>query len=237
MSETVQTLAEQDECLAVIGIGQCATFGGYPACKSPLDSGSAGFDTSLAQSGAKGVYDFLYDDPATRAYAAKVVNVPGCPTNPWWFVLTVVGIMVDIENGFANGGADGPLGIVKGDLSLNPAALDSTRRLKIAYPTAIHGPYCPRFNDWSIGLFAEKPGDPGCLQKIGCKGPAVKSLCGMHGWNAQQPNNDTAWEYNLASSNPAAGGNRGGHCTRAGHPCMGCTEKGYPDTFVPFVTW
>jgi hypothetical protein len=27
----------------------------------------------------------------------------------------------------------------------------------------------------------------------------------------------------------------GGHCPRAGHPCMACTEKGYPDSFVPFV--
>lgn len=216
----------------VIPIGQCACFGGYPGCKSPLDSDSAGFDTSMSQTGAKGTYDFLYDFGAgsdERAAAAKVVNVPGCPTNPWWFILTVVAALADIESG--------ALGIFGDGLSINAAVVDSTRRLKLAYPTSIHGPYCPRFNDWSIGRFAAKPGDAGCLQKIGCKGPAVKSLCGMHGWNAQQPENSTDWEYGLAEANPAAGGNRGGHCTRAGHPCMGCTEKGYPDAFVPFVTW
>ena len=220
----------------IIPIGQCATFGGYPGALAPLESGDAGFDTAQSQTGAKGTYDFLYDEVATQAHAAKVINVPGCPTNPWWFILTVVAVLVDIEQGVAQG-SDGPLGVIKSDLSINPAALDATRRLKVAYPTAIHGPYCPRFNDWSIGNFAEKPGDDGCLQKIGCKGPAVKSLCGMHGWNAQQPQNDTSWEFGLAAVNPAAGGNRGGHCTRAGHPCMGCTEKGYPDSFVPFVTW
>jgi hydrogenase small subunit len=156
-------------------------------------------------------------------------------------VLTVVALLVDIENGpFQTPAVNGPLGLVNSDLSINPAALDSTQRLKIAYPTAIHGPYCPRFNDWSIGRFAEKPGDPGCLQKIGCKGPAVKSLCGLHGWNAQQPENDLlldATDYGVARANAAANGYRGGHCTRAGHPCMGCTEKGYPDAFVPFVKW
>jgi len=235
IDDVVATLATKAECAAVVAIGQCATFGGYPACVPPIEPGDAGF-ASMAQSGAKGTYDFLYDNPATRAAAAKVVNVPGCPTNPWWFVLTVVALLVEFEKGVA-AGVDGPLGILTSAGAIKASAVDSTRRLKIVYPTAIHGPYCPRFNDWSIGLFAEKPGDPGCLQKIGCKGPAVKSLCGMHGWNAQQPHNNETWEFGLAAANPAANGNRGGHCTRAGHPCMGCTEKGYPDSFVPFVSW
>jgi len=231
---------------ATIAIGQCATFGGYPGCKSPLDSTSAGFDTSQSQTGAKGVYDFLYDKGGIyRQASASVVNVPGCPTNPWWFILTVVAVLVDVDSVLGSGGTT--LGVVTGTttddsgnthLVLGADSVDTTRRLKAAYPTAIHGPYCPRFNDWSGGRFAEKPGDPGCLQKIGCKGPAVKSLCGLHGWNAQQPENDTAWEFGLATANPAgSSAYRGGHCTRAGHPCMGCTEKGYPDSFVPFVKW
>ena len=69
-------------------------------------------------------------------------------------------------------------------------------------------------------------------------------LCGEHGWNSQQPNNvglstgaDGADTQDLAAANPAGTGYRGSHCTRAGHPCMGCTEKGYPDMFVPFVDW
>lgn len=237
IDDVVSTLAMKPACKAVIAIGQCATFGGYPGCVAPIEPSVGGF-ASMSQSGAKGTYDHLYDNLATRSAAAKVVNVPGCPTNPWWFILTVVAWMVDFENGAAQTPAvPGPLGILDAAGVPLASAIDSTRRLKITYPTAIHGPYCPRFNDWSIGLFAEKPGDPGCLQKIGCKGPAVKSLCGMHGWNAQQPHNDTAWEFGLAAANPAANGNRGGHCTRAGHPCMGCTEKGYPDSFVPFVSW
>jgi len=219
----------------VIPIGQCATFGGYPGCTPPLDSTTAGFNTDMAQSGAMGTYEFLSDVSPYSGDEAKVINVPGCPTNPWWFILTVVATLIDVET-FVSGGT--PSLVLDGTLTPDTTKLDSTQRLKITYPTTIHGPYCPRFNDWSIGRFAAKPGDPGCLQKIGCKGPAVKSLCGMHGWNAQQPHNDSAWEYGLSATNTTlSGAYRGGHCTAAGHPCMGCTEKGYPDAFVPFVSW
>ena len=118
------------------------------------------------------------------------------------------------------------------------AGFDGTYRIKAVYNNPIHGPYCPRYRDFVTGTFAAKPGDSGCLQKIGCKGPAAKSLCGVHGWNNQQPNNAGVTGFGTTPvSNLAPDGvtPTGGHCTRAGHPCMACTEKGYPDSFVPFV--
>ena len=61
----------------------------------------------------------------------------------------------------------------------------------------------------------------------------------MHGWNGQQPQNAGALYgagEDVSTVNPAPNGTKtGGHCTRAGHPCMACTEKGYPDAFVPFI--
>ena len=61
----------------------------------------------------------------------------------------------------------------------------------------------------------------------------------MHGWNGQQPQNATGMYLagqDVSTVNPApSGAKTGGHCTRAGHPCMACTEKGYPDAFVPFI--
>jgi hydrogenase small subunit len=241
MPEVVQTCAELDSCLAVIGIGQCATFGGYPGCKSPLDTATAGFDTSKSQTGALGTFDYLTVH-STAEVAGKVVNVPGCPTNPWWFVLTVVCFLIDFNTLGANDGDQGQLKILERDSSLATtikyvgSAVDSTRRLRYVYGTPIHGPYCDRYGDYTRGFYASKPGDPGCLQMIGCKGPGTTSLCGMHGWNGQQPQNPTSWDYYVGAANPNdAGGQRGGHCTRAGHPCMACTEKGYPDSFVPFV--
>ncbi|MBI5232600.1 MAG: twin-arginine translocation signal domain-containing protein [Coriobacteriales bacterium] len=219
MAETVVDLAKMTNCAAILPIGQCATFGGYPKAKPRLSSDSNGMNTTMSQTNAKGVYDYLIDEGGAAATAAaKVINVPGCPTNPWWFVLNVVMVMADLVSGAG--------------LVLPPVVgttLDATRRAKKAYPIPVHSAYCPRYPSYNKGIYATKPGDSGCLQKLGCKGIATNSLCGVHGWNNQQPEN--------AGSISSVVGNagRGGHCTTAGHPCMACTEKGYPDSFVPFV--
>jgi hydrogenase small subunit len=236
MPEVVADLAAMANCAAVIPIGQCAAYGGYPGCKPQMNTDQTGavgslsrFDTTQSQTGAKGVHQFLTeytDTDATRQAAVrgagdKVVAVPGCPTNPWWFVLTVVMFMVDLVN------TSRPLGVLTAAGMPNPAAVDYGRRLKAVYPVPVHSPYCPRHKYYTKGVYATKPGDPGCLQKLGCKGIGTNSLCGVHGWNNHQPQNDGP----LSTIN----GGRGGHCLVAGHPCMACTEKGYPDSFVPFV--
>ncbi len=239
MGATVAALAGSSLCPAVIAIGQCATYGGYPGCKSPLDSVTAGFDTSQSQTGAVGAADFL--TTAAPGAQAKVINVPGCPTNPWWFILTVVCWIVDAEKAFAGTlgtgvDADGPLGILAAGGAIKPDHVDYGGRLTYAYPGSVHGSYCTRIGSYNIGEFAEKPGDPGCLQKLGCKGPATKSSCPTHGWNSQQPENASLTvDSGLHALNNETGTAKGGNCTRAGHPCMSCTEKGYPDSFVPFV--
>ena len=227
--DVVFDIGTKSTCAAIVAIGQCATFGGYPACVSP----AAEF-AGKSQTGALGTYDFFMHkstasgDLAEQA-ANKVINVPGCPTNPWWFVLTVVAWLAD-ATAILNGSAP-PLGILGPGLAINPAAVDSTRRLKAVYGTPLHGPYCARYQDFLNSKFASKPGDPGCLQLIGCKGPSTMTLCGPHGWNSQQPHNQASWEQSLATLN----GVKGGNCVAGGHPCMACTEKGYPDAFVPFV--
>lgn len=233
MAETVVKLATKSTCIGIIPIGQCATFGGYPGCKPQISqttagtAGAGGFTATMSQTGAMGTYDYLSradvdgGSAAARAAAAKVINVPGCPTNPWWFCLTVVIFMVNL----ADPSTAASLGLM---------ATDSSRRLKAAYPIPVHSPMCPRYSSYNAGVYALKAGDPGCLQKIGCKGLMTNSLCGLHGWNNQQPQNGKTLgtsALSLASLN----GGKGGHCTKSGHPCMACTEKGYPDAFVPFV--
>ena len=216
MPDTVVALADKSTCVGIIPIGQCASYGGYPGCKPQISAttagtpGAGGFDPTASQSGAMGTYDYLVAH-STNGSFAKVVNVPGCPTNPWWFCLTVVLFMVNLTNS-----GYGAL-----------MATDYGRRLKAVYPIPVHSAWCPHYGDYNNGNYALKAGDPGCLQKIGCKGIMANSLCGLHGWNNQQPQNAGS----LASLN----GGKGGHCTKAGHPCMACTEKGYPDSFVPFV--
>ncbi len=220
--DVVFELATQAECAAVIPIGQCACFGGYPACVSPL--------LGEGQTGAMGTYQFL--EHRGSLAKNKVVAVPGCPTNPWWFILTVVAWLVDFTNGpGAATAANGPLGILKSDGSINGAAVDSQRRLKAVYGQTLHGAFCTRYQDFLDGKFAAKSGDPGCLQLLGCKGMQTMTLCAAHGWNGQQPTNNASWDYGIQTVHGAKGGN----CVAGGAPCMGCTEAGYPDSFLPFI--
>lgn len=208
--DVVTNLAKRADCLGVIAIGQCATFGGYPGSVPP------GGEFTMSQTQARGTYYHLIAKGESAA-AAKVVNVPGCPTNPWWFVLSVVAFLVEF---YAPGAVPGILN------------MDATRRLKAVYGVPMHGPGCTRYADYNAGVFAAYPGDRGCLQLLGCKGPSTNSICTLHGWNAQQPHNDASWDYGVAG---VLGNKKGGNCIAGGHPCMGCTEKGYPDSMVPFV--
>ncbi|TLM99178.1 MAG: hypothetical protein FDZ75_00700 [Actinobacteria bacterium] len=227
--DVVHKLAINSKCAAIIPIGQCATFGGYPGAVSPvLGSG---------QTGAVGTQDFLtnavtaleYTGGGAQLVADKLINVPGCPTNPWWFILSVVAWLVD-ATAILNA-SPAPLGILGAGLKINAAAVDSTRRLKAVYGTPLHGPYCTRYQSFLNGQFATVPGDPGCLQLLGCKGPQTMTLCGPHGWNSMNPRNDQTWDNAIAATYNGKGSN----CIAAGHPCMSCTEKGYPDSFLPFV--
>lgn len=239
----VKSLASRADCLAVISIGQCATFGGFPACVSP----SPEF-RGEKQTPAFGVYDYLANHSGlanAATVANKVVNVPGCPTNPWWFVLTVVLWLAEAVNGpLRTPATAGPLGILDASARII-GGVDDQRRLKAVYGQSIHGPACARYKyafSWReptdpIGvlrppLYAQKPGDEGCLAMLGCKGLSTNSLCSLHGWNGQQPENDPVWDQGIAQIN---GTHAGGNCITGGHPCMGCSERGYPDAYVPFI--
>jgi len=252
--DVVEKLAVRTDCKAVVAIGQCAAFGGYPACIGPDLTVTAPGRTK-SQTGAKGVYDFLVargqivgyaGAAAATAAAAKVVNVPGCPANPWWFTLTVVAWLVDAATGpLATTPTTGVLGIVGPTWGL-VGGIDNQRRLTAVYGHLLHGKYCPRYPDYAARRFVSKPGEfvsgsvaGGCLKNIGCKGLSTMSMCGRHGWNAQQPQNTQADMNNavqsLAYTSTDGVTKVGGFCMTAGAPCMGCTEKGYPDAFTPFV--
>jgi Ni,Fe-hydrogenase I small subunit len=249
--KVVEDLAKRNDCKAVVAVGQCAAFGGYPACSGPDLAASV---NGKNQTGAKGVYDFLIHknyytidvetgQKVPTGAAAKVINVPGCPVNPWWFTLTVVAWLVDAVYA-STFHTDGVLGILDSSLAIK-GGVDSQRRLTAVYGNLLHGEYCPRYQDYADRIFVSKPGQyvtpstaGGCLKNIGCKGLSTMSSCGRHGWNNQQPQNAMNDDPTKAIMYDAAGttvSKIGGCCLTAGAPCMGCTEKGYPDAFTPFV--
>jgi hydrogenase small subunit/[NiFe] hydrogenase small subunit len=135
----IQILKEvAKDAMLVIAIGSCAAFGGIQAA-------------APNPTGAVGVKDVIGVD--------KLINVPGCPPNPYNFLATVSYILTF------------------GKLP----ELDKLRRPKFAYGRLIHD-HCERRAHFDEGRFAEKFGDEGhrkgyCLYKLGCKGPVTYSNC------------------------------------------------------------
>jgi hydrogenase small subunit len=123
---------------AIIAIGSCASWGGVPS-------------VGPNPTGAKGVAEIIKDKP--------IVNIPGCPPNPYNFLSTVLHF------------------ITFGTLP----ELDEKHRPKFAYNRLIHE-NCERRPHFDAGRFAITFGDEGhrqgwCLYKLGCKGPETYANC------------------------------------------------------------
>jgi hydrogenase small subunit len=141
---------------AVIAIGSCASWGGIPSADPN-------------PTGAVGAHDILT--------GKTVVNIPGCPANPYNFLGTVLQ--------YATYGT--------------LPALDAEGRPKFAYGQTIHE-HCPRRAHFDAGRFAQKFGDEGhrngyCLYKLGCKGPATYANCSVQHFCEV----DNAWPIGLGS--------------------------------------
>ena len=143
---TIQQSVEEmgKNALLVIALGTCATFGGIPSAR-PNPTLCKGVKTIFNEKGIK----------------TAVVNIPGCPVHPDWFVGTISVVLFS--------GADA-------------LELDDLSRPKLFYGSLIHE-NCPRRADFDKGKFAEKLGDPGCLYKLGCKGHYTYADCPLRQWN------------------------------------------------------
>jgi hydrogenase small subunit len=143
MAERVEALAK--DALAIIALGTCATFGGIAAGK-PNPGGYEGTDKFLK----------------SRKINKPLINIPGCPPHPDWFIGTVASVLL--------------LGLPK------PEELDELKRPKVFYGGLVHE-NCPRRAYFDEGKFAKKFGEPGCLNELGCKGPVTHADCPIRLWN------------------------------------------------------
>jgi hydrogenase small subunit len=132
------------DAMAVIALGTCAAFGGIPAAKP---------NPTLCK-GVKALFN-------EKNISTPVVNIPGCPMHPDWFVGTVAAIILS---------------------GLESLELDQLARPKLFYGRLIHE-NCPRRADFDKGKFAEKLGDSGCLYRLGCKGHYTYADCPLRQWN------------------------------------------------------
>ena len=129
---------------AVVAIGSCASWGGVPS-------------SGPNPTGAVGVSELIKNKP--------VVNLPGCPPNPYILLATVLE--------YAKTG--------------KVPALDDKGRPKFAYDRTIHE-HCPRRPHFDAGRFAKQFGDDGhrngyCLYRLGCKGPVTHASCSTRHFN------------------------------------------------------
>ncbi len=123
---------------AIIAFGSCASWGGVQS-------------TGPNPTEARGVSEIITDKP--------IVNLPGCPPNPYNFLATVLHFLTF------------------GKLP----ALDKKGRPIFAYGRLIHE-NCERRPHFDAGRFANEFGDDGhrkgyCLYKLGCKGPETYANC------------------------------------------------------------
>lgn len=143
MAPRIEALSK--DALAILALGTCATFGGIAAGK-PNPGGYMGLDAFLK---SKGI-------------SKPLINLPGCPPHPDWFVGTVASVLLT--------------GLPR------PEELDEHKRPKAFYGHLIHE-NCPRRAYFDEGKFARKFGEPGCLNELGCKGPVTYADCSLRLWN------------------------------------------------------
>ncbi|HSQ75818.1 MAG TPA: hydrogenase small subunit [Bacteroidota bacterium] len=160
------------DAMAVLTVGTCAAYGGIPAA-------------APNPSGCKGVSEIFAD----LGIATPVINIPGCPCHPDWFIGTVAKILL--------------YGMPQ------PKELDEYGRMKLFFGRSVHN-RCINRDYLDEGIFASTFGEEGCLLELGCKGPFTNADCPIRLWNG-----GVSW------------------CINAGAPCIGCTEKGFPDAHSP----
>jgi hydrogenase small subunit len=144
---------------AVIALGACAVTGGVPAAAPNVTE-------------IKGLRQIMADE----SIDTPLINLPGCPPHPDWFIGTVASILI--------GGLDS----VELDKELRPTAF---------YSRLIHD-HCARRAHFNAGIFSKKLGEPYCLYELGCKGPVTYADCPTRLWN-----NKTSWC--VATNAPCAG--------------------------------
>ena len=143
MLDRVESLGR--DALAVVALGTCAAFGGI-AAGTPNPSGCIGVGELFRRCNS----------------STPLINVPGCPPHPDWFVGTLAAVLIS--------------GLPQ------PEELDEHRRPKAFYGQLIHE-NCPRRAYFDEGKFAKAFSEPGCLNELGCKGPVTYADCPLRLWN------------------------------------------------------
>jgi hydrogenase small subunit len=189
-----------DKADQVIAYGTCAAFGGIPA----------GSPNPTSAVGVQDVLDYL-------GRTKTVINIPGCPSHPDWFVGTLVTLLsgepVSLD---AYGRPSAYFGQTIHDACSNLSAFSANFAPEMSHARGRACLLCHSPNDHELPD-PTTLGEQGCLFALGCKGRATHGDCPTRKWNS-----------------PAQGQAGVNWCIGARTPCIGCTEPNFPDGMAPF---
>lgn len=146
--------------IAIIALGTCASYGGITVADSATKSYCDFHGVSNTEGKDGGMLKILNINK-------PCINIPGCPSHPDWFFLTVAALLLG-----------------KIDLENLESYLDKDKRLKAFFPPdhTLHD-NCPRRGFYDRGILDKEISKGGCLWKLGCKAPYVHSDCALRKWN------------------------------------------------------
>jgi hydrogenase small subunit len=137
MLEAFDILSEKAD--SIVSVGTCASFGGMAAAEPNV-------------TGAKSVSEALAHLGRTKS----VINIPGCPIHPDWFVGTIIKLL-NGENIY----------------------LDSNKRPLDYFSLIVHE-RCPYKGSGEANVL----GESGCLEDVGCRGKRTFANCAVQRWNS-----------------------------------------------------
>jgi len=248
MLNVTRKFAGHSNCLAVLAIGTCSSFGGIPGAK-----GNATDARGLLYRGTDKKKGCLNDAKldgfggvSNAILATKpVINISGCPPHPDWIVGTIAHVIDTLGSSIGN--------VLDGDytavLNALPAVTNYNRPVDYGYKEyqCNAGPCQWRYNNTysrannnnnslisepdynarypegdsrALGRNKWKGQDQGCLGILGCKGRKTKADCSRRRWNT-----DVAEQYGV------------NWCVGSRGACQGCTEPTFPDKVGKFYTF
>ncbi len=228
---------------AIIAVGNCSSFGGVPKAAS---------DYNYKRSGALSAQEVLATLGSPWS-SIPLINLPGCPTNGWWLFESIVDVL-----GWMGGGSLPTLDEFNRPITLYGSTIHSANcpryqdYLSHIYqnspgeyiqPLAGADPFPGPSKNLPNGTTESYAG--GCLKNVGCKGMSAHGSCSIKDTtyaNNNSPASDDNYYTKLVKGQWS--GDRKNlndsslsSCIHSNSPCIGCTEKGFPDRFSPFMDY
>jgi Ni,Fe-hydrogenase I small subunit len=211
---------------AILCVGTCSSFGGIPAALGNRTGASGALYKGLTKAGKY--------NGVLQQYAAKIINIGGCPPHSDWIVGTIAYILATNLQLPAVEGYGRPMAYY-GQYQCNAGPCEWRYNQGYNAADEVNPPYAnPKVdpvlnaNINSSLLYKNKWGnDPisnvrytGCIGVVGCKGRKTKADCSLRRWNADFTNGyGTNW------------------CVGSGAGCHGCTEPTFPDKVGKFFNF